>query len=46
MATIAIAKAYVRRINRGSITIDDVPESIVDEVKQLLAEAEAEKTEK
>lgn len=33
----AIAKAYVRRIRRGSITIDDVPESIRARVEELLS---------
>ena len=32
----AIAKAYARRIKRGEITIEDVPESIRAEVESLL----------
>lgn len=32
-----IARAYMRRIERGEITIDDVPEQIRDEVKSLLS---------
>lgn len=32
----AIINAYVRRIKRDSITIDDVPESIRDEVRAAL----------
>lgn len=32
----AIAKAYVRRIERGVITIDDVPESIRPLVEEML----------
>lgn len=32
----AIAKAYVRRILRNEITIEDVPESILETVKALL----------
>lgn len=36
MASNAIAKAYARRINRGEITIDDVPEAIRAEVEKLL----------
>lgn len=34
----AIAKAYARRILRGEITLDDVPESIRDEVRRILEE--------
>ena len=36
MAIKAIINAYVRRIKRGSITIDDVPEEIREEVKKVL----------
>ena len=32
----AVAKAYVRRILRNEITLDDVPESILETVKMLL----------
>ena len=32
----AIINAYVRRIKRGSITIDDVPEEIREEVRKVL----------
>lgn len=32
----AIINAYVRRIKRGVITIDDVPEEIRDEVRAAL----------
>lgn len=32
----AIINAYVRRIRRGVITIDDVPEEIRDEVRTVL----------
>lgn len=32
----AIAKAYVRRIVKGYITIDDVPEPIKERVIELL----------
>lgn len=32
----AIAKAYVRRIERGGITIDDVPASIRGRVEELM----------
>lgn len=35
-ATTAIAKAYARRIERGTITIDNVPEAIRAEVEQIL----------
>mgnify|MGYP004504633227 CR=1 FL=1 len=38
MTNKAIINAYVRRIKRGSITIDDVPEEIRDEVRQALEE--------
>lgn len=34
----AIAKIYARRIKRGDITIDDVPEKIREEVRALLNE--------
>lgn len=34
----AIAKAYARRIVRGEITIDNVPERIRDEVRSILEE--------
>lgn len=33
-----IAKAYARRIKRGTITIEDVPENIRFEVETLLIE--------
>lgn len=36
MAIKAIINAYVRRIRRGSITIDDVPEEIREEVRKVL----------
>ena len=36
MASIAIAKAYYRRIKRGEITIEDVPKQIRDQVQELL----------
>ena len=36
MAIKAIINAYVRRIKRGTITIDDVPEIIRDEVRTAL----------
>lgn len=36
----AIAKAYVRRILRNEITIDDVPKSILETVKVLLDKEE------
>ena len=32
----AILNAYLRRIERGEITIEDVPKSIKPEVEQLL----------
>lgn len=32
----AIAKAYIRRIRRNEITIEDVPESILETVRVLL----------
>lgn len=32
----AIVNAYVRRIKRGAITIDDVPESIREDVRKAL----------
>lgn len=34
----SIANAYVRRIKRGTITIDDVPDSIRDKVEEILNE--------
>ena len=34
----AIAKAYVRRIERGAIVLKDVPKSIRPRVEALLAE--------
>lgn len=36
MASKAIAKAYARRIKRGEITIDNVPEAIREEVRKLI----------
>lgn len=36
MASNAIAKAYARRIKRGEIAIDDVPEAIREEVRKLI----------
>lgn len=36
MAIKAIINAYIRRIKRGSITIDDVPEEIREEVRKVL----------
>lgn len=36
MANKAILNAYVRRIKRGTITIDDVPEEIREEVRKVL----------
>ena len=36
MANKAILNAYVRRIKRGAITIDDVPEEIREEVRVIL----------
>ena len=36
MAIKAIINAYVRRIKRGSTTIDDVPEEIREEVRKVL----------
>lgn len=33
-----IAKAYARRIKRGTITIEDVPDNIREEVLTLLVE--------
>lgn len=36
MAIKAIINAYVRRIKRRSITIDDVPEEIREEVRKVL----------
>lgn len=35
---LSIANAYVRRIKRGTITIEDVPESIRDVVEDILDE--------
>lgn len=32
----AIAKAYARRIKRGEITIDNVPEAMREEVRQIV----------
>jgi hypothetical protein len=32
----AIAQVYARRIKRGEITIEDVPEKIRDEVRWLI----------
>ena len=37
-----VARAYARRIIRGEITIDDVPETIRAEVEAALAELAAE----
>lgn len=34
----AIAKAYARRILNGEITLDDVPEQLIKEVKEILEE--------
>lgn len=36
MVNKAIINAYVRRIRRGDITIDDVPEEIREEVRAVL----------
>lgn len=36
----AIAKAYARRIKRGEITIEDVPESIRAEVEGIIGAAD------
>ena len=36
MAIKAIVNAYVRRIDRGRITVDDVPEEIRNDVKAAL----------
>jgi hypothetical protein len=36
MVNQAIINAYARRIKRGAITIDDVPEEIRDEVRAAL----------
>ena len=38
MVSQVIINAYVRRIKRGAITIDDVPEIIRDEVRKALEE--------
>lgn len=38
----AICNAYVRRINRGVITIDDVPELIREEVLAILKKRQGE----
>ena len=35
-ARYSVTYAYVRRIKRGTITIDDVPETIRDEVRTAL----------
>ena len=35
-----IAQAYARRIQRGAITIEDVPEKIKKEVQKVLEEVE------
>lgn len=35
-----IAAAYARRIKRGSITIDDVPEQKREAVREILAESD------
>lgn len=37
----AIAKAYVRRIERGAITVEDVPASIRGRVEELMGEVVA-----
>lgn len=34
----AIARAYIRRIERGAITLEDVPQSIRDRVEELMGE--------
>lgn len=36
MTNKAILNAYVRRIKRGIITIDDVPEEIRDEITKMI----------
>lgn len=36
MAAKAIINAYARRVKRGTITIDDVPEFIREEVRKVL----------
>lgn len=36
MTNKAILNAYVRRIKRGTITIDDVPEEIRDEITKMI----------
>lgn len=38
MASKAIINAYVRRIKRGEITIEDVPEQIREQVEAILEE--------
>ncbi len=38
MASKAIINAYVRRINRGEITIEDVPKTIRAEVEALIVQ--------
>lgn len=38
MTNKAILNAYVRRIKRGTITIDDVPEEIRKNVEKILQE--------
>ncbi len=40
MANMAIINAYVRRIKRGVITIEDVPEIIRKEVSKALEKEE------
>ena len=40
MVSNAIINAYVRRINRGLITIDDVPDVIKTEVVEILIKKE------
>ena len=37
----AIARAYIRRIERGSITVEDVPQSIRGRVEELMGEGAA-----
>ena len=36
MATTGIAKVYASLIKKGKMTIDDVPEAIRDEVREIL----------
>lgn len=38
MTNKAILNAYARRIKRGTITIDDVPEEIRENVEKILQE--------